>query len=380
MLYDHSPSRARLFAQRITTVAAALAICLTAGWAANARAQGTDSQQIQERLGNDIKSLVVNMPVWMSSHLPAMMGFSGNGAGIDMDRDGGDFSIGLTPIKLGVMNQFSQVGAGTEIIDLESLLPGLFPWPQFGLNFGIGLGAGFEIGGDFQFLPELDLNPATGLTVSTFAIAASLGVSWRVNEAEGALPSFSLGVSGSYYHGYIEVGVGFSETYEHEVDRPGGGTETVTGSWAFNGGPRFSWDLFQVAAELRVAWDLEVFRPYVGFGFGFNFGDTTGEAEFDASATLADTGETVTFNEKVSYSTPAASYLVRPLLGFDIVVGIVAINLQMELAVLMQDNLNLDLGEAAGSFDPTQEVPFNKAKESQTSAAFVTSLGLRFQF
>jgi|GEM_PF-1374612 len=364
-----------------------LALAIPGGAAAQTAADV--GPQIQNQLGSDVKSIVLNMPVWMASHVPAMMPWSGNGAGIDMDRDGGDFSIGLNLAKIGVMNQFSSVGAGTQLVDLESLLPGVFPWPQFGINLGLSLGAGFEIGADIMFLPELDLNPADGLTVNAEFFQAAVGIGWRINKPDGALPTFFLSASGSIYHGNLEVGVNHRAPYSYDsvVDVPGSGPQTVTteGEWQFDGGPDFNWTFYQVNVELRMAWDLEVFRPYFGLGVGFTFGEASSGALFSAQASIdrvagQPTSGTEGFAEQVNYSTPAAQYLFRPLLGFDIVAGIVAINLQLELSLIQHDNLNTNVGDAADSLDPTQDVPFNKAREATTAAAFVGSLGLRFQF
>ncbi len=357
----------------------------------SAGAQATAAEvapSVQNQLGDDVESLVLNMPVWMASHVPSMMPWTGNGAGIDLDRGGGDFSIGLMPVRIGLMNQFSTVGAGTELVDLESLLPGVFPWPQLGVTLGVSLGAGFEIGADLMFLPRLDLNPASGLTVSAELFQAAVGIGWRINAPSGPLPTFFLSASGSIYHGKLEVGANHTAPYSYDaVVDTSAGPQTVTteGQWQFNGGPEFFWTFYQVNVELRMAWNIEVFRPYFGLGVGFTFGDASGEAAFATQATIERVaGEpsegTEGYDETVRYSTPAAQYMFRPLLGFDIVAGIFAVNLQLELSIIQHDNLNTDVGAAADSLDPTQDVPFNKAKDAQTSATFVTSLGFRFQF
>ena len=344
--------------------------------------------QVFDGLSSDLKNLVINIPVWMASHVPAMMPWTGNGAGIDMDRDGGDFSIGINLARIGVMNQFSQVGAGTEFLDLETSLPGLFPWPQFGVNVGVSLGAGFEIGADVMFLPEMDLNPMDGVSVGVEFFQASVGILWRINEASAALPSFGIIASGSIYHGNLEIGANHQEpyTFETDVNTPQGPQKVTTeGNWRFFAGPDFNWTFYQVNLELRASWDVTVFRPYLGLGFGMTFGETGTGASFSAEATIErvagqPTSGTTNFQERIEYSTPAAQYMFRPLLGFDIVAGLVAINLQMELSVVEHDNVNTDVGQAAESLDPSQDLPFNKAKDSETSAAFVASLGVRFQF
>lgn len=360
----------------------ALGLLATPGPRGQAQAQ-TAADEVVEGLARDITAVSVNTPVWLAQHLPAMMGQSGIGAGVDLTDEAGRFSLGIFPIRLGVMNQFSQVGRGTKLIDLESSLPGNMIWPQFGITLGVGLGSGFELSGDFQFIPDTDLALGEGITIDVGTILAAGALRWRINKAKGAMPAFVLGVAGSYYSGHMDIGAGFQKSYTYDT-----GFGMAEGTYTFLAAPVMAWRLWQVGPELRVGWKAGPVRPFMGFGFAYTGGTVTGGAEVKARATV-DTVDGQPVNEEVLheelsevFDTKPAAYVFRPHAGIDFVIGIFALSLQLDLAVLTQESLSSsDLGNAADSFDPSDDFLFNEAaKSSQTSATLVFTTAFRFQF
>jgi len=319
-----------------------------------------------------------------------MMGQSGMGAGIDLSNDGGGgISFGLIGLHMGFMNQFSDVGKGTEMLGLEEELPDNIPWPQFGATLGIGLGGGFEIGADFRFIPETDLAMGKLISTSVGLISASGSMRWRVVDPVGPVPAVVIGVSGGYHSGIMKIGAGFKSAYAVPATVPGVGSGTVEGVYEFSGSPTMRWDLYQVSPELRLGWEFGPFRPYLGLGAGFSFGEVTGSSELTATVTVdkvagnAVSQEPLIHEDSTSYySTPPAMFTLRPHVGFDIVLGIVAVTAQVELAIMTQDGLGTDLTGAAESFVPTDgDMLYNEAsKESTTSAAVVTTVAARVQF
>ena len=369
-------------ASRLAVPALALA-ALSVAWlpAPTARAdQARDD--VLGQLTSDVQAVTVGLPIWMSQHLPAMMAETGTGAGINLSDDAGGFSIGLIPVRLGLMNQFNDVGKGTQLLELDKVLPGNFPWPQFGAVLGIGLGSGFELGADFQFLPKMDLAAGDNVDVSVglFSIGGSLR--WRMNDASGAVPAFVLGVGGSYYQGFLAAGGGYVGPYSYDTQ-----AGPATGTFSFAGAPRVEWNLAQINVELRTGWKLGVVRPYLGLGVGMTFGDAVGSAKVRAQATIdsvagQDVNQQPVFFEDQSFSfrSPAAKWTFRPHVGLDLVLGPIAITTQVDLAVMNQDRVSADVSGAAGSFDPSENILYNQAsKSSQTSAALVGTVAIRFQ-
>ncbi len=371
--------RAPLLAVLLSSTLALSALGAIAS-APSARAEARDD--VLGQLTNDVQAVTVGLPIWMSQHLPAMMAETGTGAGINLSDDAGGFSIGLIPLRLGFMNQFNDVGKGTQLVEFDKVLPGNFPWPQFGAVLGIGLGNGFELGADFQFLPKMDLAASDNVDVSVglFSIGGSLR--WRLNDANGVVPAFVLGVGGSYYQGFLAAGGGYAGPYSYDTQ-----AGPATGTFSFAGAPRVEWNLAQVNVELRTGWKLGVIRPYMGLGLGMTFGDAVGSAQVRAQATIdnvagQDVNQQPVFFEDRSFrfSSPAAKWTFRPHVGLDLVLGPIAITTQLDLAVMNQERVSADVQGAAGSFDPSENILYNEAsRSSQTSAALVGTVAIRFQ-
>ena len=345
-----------------------------------ARAQTTE-EDLRTLIADDLTAIGVNLPVWMSTHLPASMAPVGLGAGSGIADDGGGFSFGVMT-RLGLFNNFDDVGHGLQLVDLQPAMPSLVPWPQFGVVAGVNLGDGIELGGDVQFIPPMDIAGKTKLEASL--IAAAVTLRWRINKPDGALPALILGIGGAFYAGSFEVGQGFSSPYTAEA-----GGHTVTGTARVDTAPGVSWSIFQVSPELRAAWDVSgIFRPYLGLGVGFSFGTVGDKLSVRAQATI-DTidgapvdEDPITYEDDVVlFETEPALWTLRPHVGFDLVMGVVALTAQLDLAVLGKSEIDSDFSDAAGSFD-TEDDDFlynEAARSSQTQSALIATLVLRFQ-
>ncbi|PKN58542.1 MAG: hypothetical protein CVU56_05100 [Deltaproteobacteria bacterium HGW-Deltaproteobacteria-14] len=359
---------------------AALAIALLLP---TAPAGAAESDELIGLLRNDLTAIGVNMPVWMSQHITAVMPSTGLGAGSGLSDDSGAFTFGVMT-RLGLLNNFKDVGYGLELVDLEGPLPNLMPWPQLGVVFGFGLGDGLELGADVQFIPNLDIaGDGINLKAGLFSIGATLR--WRVTKADGALPALVLGLGASYYRGSFEVGVGYERPYSETLDG-----HTATGTYRLDSAPAVNWSLFQANPEVRLAWDIGgVLRPYVGIGVGFAGGSVSNEVNVKAHLTI-DTidgapanQDPITYSENVvSFSTTPALYTLRPHIGLDLVLGVVAITLQADFAVMGKDKLNTDFSSAAGSFDTSDpNFLFNQNQRgSQSDGAVVVTAAVRAQF
>jgi len=361
----------------LTRVFSVLALLLLGSASAHAQ-----EQDIIDYMKADLTRLSVNMPIWLAEHLPSMMGPVGTGAGTNIRDESGGFSLGIVS-RLGLFNNFDDVGNGLQVVDIQGDMPSLLPWPQFGVVLGVNLGSGFELGGDFQFLPQTDISSGD-VDLSAFIISAAVSSRVRLNKADGAVPAVVLGLGASYYAGRLEAGSGYKGRYSQTVDN-----QVVEGTFEIETAPAVDWSLFQVSPEIRLAWDIGgVFRPYVGLGLGLTFGTVDDHVHVHASATLdrvggQDVGEDVEYNaDIVSFSTDPALYALRPHVGFDLVLGIVAITAQIDLAVMGKDKINSNLGDAADSFNPDDgNYLFNQnARDSRTQAAVIATLALRLQF
>lgn len=360
-----------------TCASLALALCAPAG-----RAQ-TTQDDLRTLIANDLTAIGVNLPVWMSQHITSVMAPVGLGAGSGIGDDSGGFSLGILT-RLGLFNNFDDVGHGLELVELQPVMPSLVPWPQFGVVVGGNLGDGIEVGADVQFIPAMDV-AAENLRLKASLISVGATLRWRVNKASGALPAFVLGLGGAYYNGSFEVGAGFSEPYSETVEG-----HTVTGRVSISTAPGVSWSIFQGSPELRLAWDIGgLFRPYVGLGIGLSFGTVGDALSVRASATI-DTIDGVAVDEDpvvyeddiVLFETAPALWTLRPHIGFDLVLGVIAFTAQLDLAVMGKQAIDTKLADGAGSFDTSDpNFLFNEnARNSQTQSALIATFALRAQF
>jgi hypothetical protein len=347
-------------------------------------AHAAPEDEILGTFGADLGRLSVNLPVWLSQHLPSVMAPVGLGAGSGIGDDSGGFSFGLMT-RIGAFNRLPDIAYGLEMIDVGDALPSLLPWPQLGAVFGVNLGDGFELGADIQFIPTMDI-AAPGVNLKASLIAASVTARWRINKADGLLPAFVIGIGGSYYSGDFSVGAGYENAYEETLDD---GTR-VTGTARIDAAPGVNWSIFQAVPELRLAWDIGgIFRPFVGFGAGVSFGSVGNSLKLKGSVTIdtingnpvnqaPETYESTAF----SFSTSPARYSLRPHLGFDVVLGMFALTVQADLVLSGKDRINADLDDAVETWmsnDPNYLFNAN-TRGSQTHNALVFTAVARLQF
>jgi len=184
-----------------------------------------------------------------------------------------------------------------------------------------------------------------------------------------------LGIGGAYAQGTMAIGAGFQGAYQEGP---------YSGTYHFEGSPRTDWQIFQVSAELRVGWKLGTVRPYVGLGFGYNFGEINGSTQLTATLTSnqgMEIQQPPSFSEE-PYTTKPARFTIRPQLGLDLVFGIFALTAQVELAVMAQEQLGQDLdAELTGIIQAGENLLYNEAaKGTAVSAALVSTHAMRFQF
>ncbi len=370
------------FKRVLAVVAACGAVAL--GGASHAASPGEIESEIVTGMKNDLTALSVNLPVFLSQHLPALMAPVGIGAGAGIGDEAGGFSFGLLA-RVGLFNNFDDVGAGLSIMDVQPALPSLLPWPQLGVVLGVNLGSGFELGADIQFIPPMDVS-GEGIDLHAELFGAALTARWRVNQASGAIPAFIIGVGGSYYGGRFEIGKGYTAPYAETMDD---GTQ-VAGHVAITSAPGVGWSLFQISPELRVAWDIGgIFRPYIGCGVGFGFGTVSDHVNLRATATVdtvngqAVSQAPVAYDEAVaSFETKPALYALRPHVGFDLVVGIFAFTAQLDLAIMGKDKIDSNMDAAVENFlnDDPNFLYSQNARNSQTQAAAILTFATRLQF
>ena len=362
-------------------LAALVALGLVGGPAA-APARADEASELIDMLRGDLTAIGLSLPVWMAQHLPAVMPSTGLGAGVGLSDDSGGFTLGVLT-RVGLLNNFSDVAYGLQLADLSAVVPELMPWPQLGLVAGFGLGDGVEIGADVQFIPNLDI-AGEDISLKAGLIAVGATLRWRVTRADGAVPALVVGLGASYYRGSFTLGVGYEQPYSETVDG-----HTAEGTVRFSSAPAVDWSILEANPEVRLAWDLGgIFRPYVGLGVGLATGTISNDVNVKARLTIATidgqpSGEVRDYSEDlVGFETTPALYTLRPHVGFDLVLGVVALTVQADFAITGKDKINTDFESAAGSFDVSDpNFLFNQnARGSQSNGALVVTAALRAQF
>jgi len=358
-------------------------------------AQAQDAtQDLLDQISHDIQSLSVNTPIWIAQHVPAAMPSSSIGAAPE-HSDGPGFSMGVILPRLGLFNQFNEVGKGTEFLGFEDQLPGNMLWPQFGLTASIRVGAGLELAVNVEGVPNMALGGDTA-TVEVGNFSAGGNVRWRLSPAIGPLPGLVIGVGASYSTGTMKFGVSNKAGYTIPLqvdDGFGGFIETdVTGTYSFLGGPEMAWEMMQVAPEVRLVWAAGPVKPFVGLSVGITEGTVQGGAnvttrievdEIQAAGVTLDESQTYNNQRTNLFSTEPARYTVRPHLGVDFDLGALSIAAQLDVAFLNSDQLSTDVDtDALNDFDPDQEGGMfgDAQQESQSSVALVGSLAMRIVF
>jgi hypothetical protein len=104
------------------------------------------------------------------------------------------------------------------------------------------------------------------------------------------------------------------------------------------GDGRYGWSLYDAGPELKLAWTLGRFRPYVGAGFDLVYGrlDRLGRAERPGAEDPRGQGRP-TADTAPLHSTDPTRFLVRPHLGVDVALGSTSLGLQADYALLPTD-------------------------------------------
>lgn len=358
-------------------------------------AQAQDAtQELMNQINHDIQSLSVNTPIWIAQHVPASMPTSAIGAPPE-HGDGPGFSMGIVLPRLGLFNQFNEVGEGTEFLGFEDQLPGNMLWPQFGVTASLMLGIGLEASVNIEGVPNMSLGGDTA-TVEVGNFSAGGNLRWRLSPAIGPLPGLVIGVGASYSTGTMKFGVSNKAGYTIplQVDNGQGGfIETdVTGTYSFIGGPEMAWEMVQVAPEVRLVWAVGPVKPFVGLSVGITEGTVQGGANvttrievdaIEAAGVTLDDSQTYTNSTTNLFSTEPARYTVRPHVGVDFDLGALSIAAQLDIAFLNNDQLSTEIDtEALNDFDPEQEGGMfgDAQQDSQSSVALVGSLAMRIVF
>ncbi len=347
-----------------------------------------------DQLITGLEMLPINTANWMARHLPATMPIVGLGSGFAQD-EGVAFAASVIPLRLGFFNQFDQVfkdfknpeepGAGGPLEYVADMAPALMAWPQFGVNLGLSLYF-FEIGTEVHVLPEMDLTLIEGVEVAVETVSVAASVRFRINDPWGGVPAFILGCSGTYYRGSMMFAARMADalplTDNLQVEVMGE-TLAIEGSYNFRSVTNVSWDLYMINPEFRMAWAIGPFKPFLGFGMGFTYGELIGEADVAAFVELVAVGGELmgeqdmspTQSTKSSVDTyKPAPYMIHPHLGFDLDLGLFAMTAKVEVAVMFdsQDEIaQANVGEILS--DAT-------SKDASTSVAIVGTLGARVQF
>jgi hypothetical protein len=353
--------------------------------ASPAHAEGSVPPELLGSFGDDLEKLSVNLPVWMAQHLPSVMAPVGLGAGSGISNGASSVKVGLMT-RVGVFNRLPDVARGLTIVDdVEDRIPNVFPWPQLGAVAGVNLDGWFEVGGDVQFVPPMDV-AAAGLQLKAELLAISATARVRLWEAAGPLPALLLGVGGGYYGGRFSVGAGHTEAFSQTLEDG----STAEGTAEIEAAPTVSWRLFQAMPEVRVAWDVVgVVRPYAGLGVGLNFGEVSNDYALRGTVTIDRiNGASVTPRSETwttsaaAYTTKPARYTLRPHVGLDLLLGPFALTVQADFAVSGTERLNADLDEAATGWlaeDGDYLYNANARRAQSHSAVVVTTVG-RLQF
>ena len=358
-------------------------------------AQAQDAtQELLNQISHDVESLSVNTPIWIAQHVPASMPTSAIGAAPD-HTDGPGIALGVILPRLGLFNQFNEVGKGTPFLGFEDELPGNMLWPQFGVTASLRLGLGLEASVNIEGIPNMALGGDTA-TVEVGNFNAAGHLRWRLTPSVGPLPGLVVGVGACYSTGTMKFGISGRAGYTIplQVDNGQGGfVETdVSGTYSFLGGPEMAWEMTQIAPELRFVWSAGPVKPFVGLAVGITEGTVQGGAnvttrievdDIEVEGVTLDEGQTYNNTRTNLFSTAPARFTVRPHVCVDFDLGALSIAAQLDVAFLNSDKLSTEVDTSGLSdFDPDQEGGMfgDAQQDSQASAALVGSLAMRVVF
>ncbi|MEZ4268275.1 MAG: hypothetical protein R3F39_18075 [Myxococcota bacterium] len=155
----------------------------------------------------------------------------------------------------------------------------------------------------------------------------------RLTSRHAALPAIIAGFSATWTQGPMILGAAWAGRFI--------GTLGTTPAAARSGEPepqgdgRYGWSLYDAGPELKLAWTLGRFRPYVGAGFDLVYGrlDSLGAEERPGSEDPRGQGRLSDDRSPLESMNPTR-FLVRPHAGVDIAFGRSSLGLQADYAML----------------------------------------------
>jgi hypothetical protein len=359
----------------------AFVLMLALSWpVAPARAELTEAE-LRSELGRDLSRLGLNLPVWLGRHLPAVLAPAGS-SGVSISKTSGELKLGIMA-RAALFNNLDDLASDLGVLEFPEALPALLPWAGVGGTLGLGLGDGVELDADVQFVPPLRLGDVD-LGLQTAMWAASLSIRWRLNEPCGFRPAVVVGLGLGFMTGGFVITSSFLELYDEVAfDR------AITGRVRLATFSQIRYAMTQLMPELKLSWCFGFFRPYLGLGFGLTHGQISNDVRFRAVATLDTIDGFAAYEDPVVEEARVARLVVdparltlRPLVGFDLDFGFLALTTQVDLVMTGTARLDGTLGEALGSFDLTApDLLFQEgARRARAQATLQASLALRAIF
>lgn len=163
----------------------------------------------------------------------------------------------------------------------------------------------------------------------TLRTAADLQIAPR----DSLLPTLIASFSTTWTQGTMTLGAAWAGRFfgaAAPADAPTRGAEPVP-----QGDGRYGWSLYDAGPELKLAWTLGRFRPYVGAGFDLVYGrlDHVGSSQGPGADGPRGQGRPVADGMPLE-GERTARFLVRPHAGVDIAFGRACLGLQADYAMV----------------------------------------------
>ncbi|MCB9729738.1 MAG: hypothetical protein H6744_05540 [Deltaproteobacteria bacterium] len=157
---------------------------------------------------------------------------------------------------------------------------------------------------------------------------------WRLNRGGGALPAVFAALTAVWSRGPMVAGASWSGRFFGELptipssSRPGAPP-------AAEGDGRYGWCVYEGGPEVKLAWTLGRFHPFVGAGVGLVYG----QLDDTAVSTRPEVEDPRGMGRPIERSGPlrssrSARFLLRPSLGADVVFGRASAGVQLDYAAL----------------------------------------------
>ncbi len=346
-----------------------------------AHAELTEAE-LRYELGRDLSILGRNLPTWLGRHLPAIMSPASGGSGSAIAEAAGRVKIAAAG-RIALFNNLDDLGTDLEVLEFPSSLPSVLPWPQLGLTLGVGLGVGMELDADVQFVPPVKIGDDE-LRLQASMFSSALNLRWRLNEPCGFRPAVIFGLGASYLQGRFIITSSFLEFYDDVAfDR------AITGRVRLATFSEVDWTVVQATPEIRLAWCLGFFRPYLGFGVGISYGDIVDRMQLRAVATLDTVDGYAAYEDPiveqariVVLRANPARLTLRPFVGFDLDFDVFALTVQVDLAISGNSGFTGGFGDAIESFDVFESdfLHLDAAREAKSHASLLGTVALRTSF